>query len=496
MTKPNLSKSQYMRGRQCMKRLWLSKHRAELGDDLDLSKFEEGNEAGLLARECYLGGVLIKETVIENAALETLSYVQEDKDVIFEATAVNREDGAYARIDILKKHESGQGWDLIEVKSSTEVKEEHIEDVAFQYHAFKGAGYEIKRCYLMYIDNCYVRGEALEPSKLFKLENITEEAIREQSIVEPRVPHFITFLERPEQPKQDIGALCSKPYDCEFKTSCWKHVPEYSIFNVFPKAKAEEVFRLTQDYDVKSLSQDLYPEGNKLVDVESYIKGKNHIDKNQIQEFLSKVTYPVYYLDYETVNSAVPLYEGARPYQQVPFQYSLHVEDKEDGSSVSHHEYIHQETSDPRRALAESLVKNCGESGTVVAYNASFEQRVNKDLAEAFPDLAEALLSINDRMVDLMVPFRSRMIYSPKQKGSYSIKYVLPAFVPELSYDGMDIANGGKAMEQYKQFAKGNIVDQKQQEKLWRALSKYCELDTYAMVKLMKTLRVIPEELG
>ena len=200
---------------------------------------------------------------------------------------------------------------------------------------------------------------------------------------------------------------------------------------------------------------------------------------------MQKLVYPLYYLDYETVMPAIPLFEGSRPYQQIPFQFSLHIQKKQ-GGECKHTSFLHKQKTDPRRALAEFLIQSCGKKGSIIVYNANFEKSRNKELAEMFPDLAENIHAVNDRIVDELIPFRSRFLYHYLQQSSASIKKVLPAFT-SLSYDELDIHNGNEAMEGYLDFIEGNLT-LKEEQNLFQALETYCGQDTYAMVLLMDVL--------
>jgi hypothetical protein len=233
------------------------------------------------------------------------------------------------------------------------------------------------------------------------------------------------------------------------------------------------------------VSEDWCSTEKQLIDRAAYLNKSLHIEPENIQEWLNTLEYPLYYLDYETVQCAIPMFDDAKPYSQIPFQFSLHIQNTPD-AEPRHIEFLHQERSDPRRALAEALVKSCGEKGSIVVYNQAFEMTRNKELAELFPDLAADLLAINERVIDQLIPFRSRALYSYKQKSSASIKYVLPAF-SDLSYKGMNIANGGEAMSKYLAFLEGSQTEEESKQ-MFADLLKYCGQDTFAMVLLMKVL--------
>ncbi|MET0105800.1 MAG: DUF2779 domain-containing protein [Sedimenticola sp.] len=488
---PALSKSQYIKGMQCPKALWYYRNRKDLIPPVDpatQARFDAGDEIGELAQRYFGDGVEVTNEYwdIEGAIEVTNKYIEEGQELIFEATAINPRDGSYSRIDILRKVPETDQWDLIEVKSSTEVKETHHNDLAFQYYVFHGAGYDIRKCQMMVIDNQYVREGEIDPNGLFRLEEITDIVLSKQEEVEYWVTQLNNALERKHEPEATIGARCFDPYECVFKDHCWAHVPNYSVYNVYPKKKADEISQRIGGYDIHKVPPELYPGGAKAVDLECHQNDKEYLDRDNVRDFLRTFEYPLYYLDYETMMGGLPLYDGTRPYQQIPFQFSLHVQEGP-VAEVQHFEFLHKETSDPRRHFAETLVDLCGDEGSVVVYNESFEKSRNRELAESFPQLSNELYALNERVVDLMLPFQKRWLYKPEQRGSYSIKYVLPAYVPGLSYEGMAIANGGDAMERYYNFVKGTVPEDEQEE-LWIALSEYCRLDTYAMVELLRVL--------
>lgn len=490
--KPTLSKSQYIKGLQCPKRLWFYRHRKDLMPETDAAtqaRFDAGDEIGRLAQAYFPGGAEVTDEYwnIEKAVQATQQFIKDGHEIIYEATAIHPVDGSYSRIDILHKMPGTDEWDLIEVKSSTGVKDYHIDDMAFQYHVFYHAGYKIRRCQMMVIDNQYIRQGDIDPQQLFRLEDISGEVFAKQGEVEHLAAQYGYLLNRKTEPEAEIGARCFAPFECEYRHHCWRHVPDYSIYNIFPKKKADEIHGHISSYDLKDVPPDLYPGGNKAVDLECYQNAKDYIDKDSIAAFLSDLEYPLYYLDYETMMGGLPFYDGTYPYQQIPFQFSLHVQHEPEGN-VQHFGFLHKERTDPRLAFTERLIETCGDAGSVIVYNAGFEARINRELARDFPQHAPALKAINGRIFDLMMPFQKRWLYKPEQQGSYSIKYVLPAYVPGLSYDGMTIANGGMAMEQYFQFVNGDIPEEKH-DALWQALTEYCKLDTYAMVELLRVLR-------
>jgi len=489
----NLSKSDYIKGLQCPKALWFSKNQRDLKLPLDeqtKSKFESGNEINDLARQYFLGGVKAADDYfdISKAVTSTKNLISQNHEIIFEATAQIENDGSHARIDILRKSDGKNGWDLIEVKGSTSQKPSHLNDLSFQYHVFVEAGYKINNTLVMLLNNDYVFDDKLDIGQLFKLEDITQEVIEGQEEVRLHKDNLQKSLKGKLEPKVKIGAKCFEKDghhpECDFKHHCWKNVPEYSIFNVTTRKKtAETIIDEIDSYEVNDIDVSNYEKGIKELDIICYQTNKTHIDKEKLSEFVSDLKYPLYFLDYETFQLPIPIFQRARPYQQIPFQFSLHIQEKPN-QELSHFEFLHQEKSDPRKDFIQSLINNCGDNGSIIVYHESFEKTINKQLARDFPEYSESLLNLNKRVIDLMVPFQKKYIYSPKQQSSNSIKKVLPAFT-DLSYQNLEIKSGGDAMSIYADFIKGKInLD----EDLIKNLLEYCKLDTYAMVKLLQKI--------
>ena len=485
----SISKSQYIRGLQCPKALWLYRNHKGLNRDTSAEKqdiFDKGDLIGQLAKSIFSDGVEVtnEHWDIDGAIEATNRFIATGKNVIFEATAVHPTTGAYSKIDVLKRVDGTDQWDLIEVKSSAEVKAYHKDDLAFQYYVFNASGYKIRNCFIMLVDNSYVRTGDIEPTKILRSENILDSVLSRQDKVDKTTNDLRDVLEQPGEIEVDIGAKCSKPFKCEYKSYCWNHIPVYSVYNIFQSEKAEGIER-QYGAALEGLPVKLYPNGLKGIDLASYVDGQTRIDPQSISNFISDIKYPVHFFDYETIAPTIPLFNGTRPFQKIPFQFSLHIQ-KAPGQKPLHHEYLHKEQSDPRPMLVESLVELCGTEGTIFVYNQSFEIQRNNELAKEFPEYADALLSINSRIVDLIVPFRKRWLYHPSQNGSASLKAVLPAFT-NLSYDDLEIGNGGDAMRQYATFMEDKL-DKSLWNNLWDDLSEYCGRDTYALYVLLGVL--------
>lgn len=460
-----LSKTQFLKGKKSPYALWYYKHhfndvasKTSKKSPKDLgfeTRMMLGNEVGELAKTYYPNGaeVLYKGFDILGDVQETEDFIAQGYDTIYEATAVNPHDGTYAKIDMLKKVRGKDEWDLIEVKSSGSVKDYHVEDMAFQYHVFKAAGYKIRNCILMHPEKNYVRDGNIDPKSFFRKNVLTKRVLNKISEVESDIEALIDITKSNKTPPED-AKLPSQTK---------------SIKKTFKKSTGNSFY-----------------ENTKRIEQESVNSGNPHVDKESTRDFLDKIEYPVYYLDYETISSPIPMFDGTKPFQQVPFQFSLHIQDKPNGP-VKHHSFLHTDnTSDPRKDFADTLVKLCKKKGSVIVYNKSFEASRNNELAAAFPHHADALQNINDRMIDLYPPFQKRHLYHPDQQGKASLKAVLAAFTPH-TYENLDIAKGDVAANEYLHFFKGK-KDTKDLPKLFDDLEKYCALDTFAMVALIEKM--------
>lgn len=490
-----LSKSKYCAGQQCSKRVWLSEHHPELAENAFPEAIAvNGTRVGELAQG-YFGPFRLvpfdhnKQTMCD----ATAALMQADTDNIAEASFAY--DGLYCAVDIL--HRSGDGWDIVEVKSSTHLSDIYLEDVAFQYYVLTHCGLKVNNVTLLHIDNSYVRHGALDLQALFMPEDCTAEAITRSRKVPQIVASIRSAAAMTAEPEQSIGLWCDDPYTCPFHSYCFRAVPEHSIFSIARLNKCkmyalyEEGVVSYEDILARLQIEPKLLNAKQRRQVESYCShAPDEIDQDALKAFLAGLQYPIYHLDFETFQQAVPEFDGCRPYEQIPFQYSLHIE-HEDGR-LEHKEFLAKEGTDPRRALAESLVRDIPANAFTMAYNMAFERMVLARLAEWYPDLADHLLAIRGNMHDLMVPFRDQSYYSTAMNGSYSIKYVLPALWPndpELDYHNLDEVHKGD--EASAAFLNMPTLPPEKIASLRANLLKYCGLDTYAMVKVLRKLREV-----
>lgn len=479
-----LSKSQYIRGMQCHKSLYLYKHHKELRDEVSAAQqaiFASGTDVGVLAQDLFPGGVEVpfKGLSIAEQVRMTRDAIVKGTKTIYEASF--EYDGLFVKVDIL--HLNDKGWELYEVKSSTSVKDVNYQDVALQYYVLDGAGIKLSKACLVHINNQYVRNGEIEVEKLFTISDLTADVVEMQEEVPDHIAAMRAMIDG-EIPSIDIGPHCSDPYDCDFRGHCWQHIPENSVFDL--RGRGIDKFACYNRGQIAFA--DLPLDGlnaSQRFQVEMHLSQGEQVDPDGIQEFLDSLWYPLCHFDFETFMSPVPLHNGMRPYQQIPFQYSLHIQ-REEGGAVEHYEYLAEPNVDPRPELIKAMLEQIPEDACVLTFNMAFEKTRLKELSENFPVYAEGLNDIHDRVMDLIVPFRKRYAYRWQQKGSNSIKDVLPAFVPEMSYKDLEISDGGMAMDAYHLMCAEK--DPSKLEALRGNLLKYCGRDTEAMVKLHKCL--------
>jgi len=488
-----LSKSQYIRGLQCVKSLWLKKYKPDLLSEPESSSeatLDSGHKVGELACELFPDGIAIPDEVtsLDKKVALTQQLIDKGEKNIYEASF--QYEGIFVAVDILHINDD-KTVEIYEVKSSTDVKEVYLDDLSIQYYVLNGLGYTIKSANLVHINSDYVREDELEIDKLFTIVNLTDEVKELQHNIPEHLEQFQSFLnDRENEPEIDIGTHCLNPYACDAMEHCWKHIPQYSIFDI-SRLRSDKKFNLYYNdiikfEDIEDIS--IFSESQQI-QIHSELTQQAIINKEAIKEFLDTLSYPIYHLDFETFQQAIPEWRGISPYMQIPFQYSLHIE-QEDGS-LEHREFLAPEGEDPRYELAKRLVEDIPTDVTVLAYNMGFEKGVIRKLAAIFDELTPHLLAIHDNIKDLMTPFQKKDYYVPEMRGSYSIKYVLPSLVPEMAdaYKKLDgVHNGGEAMQIYAKLA--HIEDKVEVARLREALLRYCELDTLAMVRVLEKLKL------
>ena len=485
----NLSKSKYCRGIQCKKMLWLEKYKPELKEETNNdSILENGNFIHEIAKYIFGNHINIDfNTDLNEMISNTYSTIDSYKDVVITEASFNYNNN-FCSVDILKKNNNT--YEMYEVKGSTKEKDIYIKDISYQYYVLTSLGLKVSKCFLVHLNSDYVRHGDLDLDKLFIKQDVTEEIISLQDEVKDNIKDINKYMENIEEPVDDIDIKCFNPYQCPFFKYCSKHIGDNNVFDIAGMKINTKIDLYKKGlYKFEDLvNLDLNDNYRKQIEYELYDK-EDYIDKDKIKEFLDTLSYPLYFLDFETYQLPIPLYDGLSPYQQIPFQYSLHYIEND---TLYHKEFLAEDGIDPRRSLAERLVNDIPKDVCTTAYNMAFEKNVIKRLADIFPDLSDHLMNIHDNMKDLMIPFIKKYYYNKAMQGSYSIKYVLPALFPNdpsLDYHNLDlIHNGGEAMQSYANMPNLNEEDKKYTRE---RLLKYCELDTYAMVKVYEKLKEV-----
>lgn len=484
---PFLSKSQFIRGLQCHKSLWLFKNRPELRvepSEALQAVFDEGKAVGILAQQLFPGGeeIVFEEGSLSHKIRKTKDLIDKGVQTIYEATFSH--DNVMAIVDIL--HKGADGWEIYEVKSSTAFKDVHLNDISIQYAVLQGSGLTLSKACLVHINRDYVRKGDIKVSELFEVVDLTGQVASNQGQVQKELEKMRAMLSQGACPDLDIGRHCKDPYECEFIPYCWEGIPENSIFAL--KGKGIDKFAYYMHGIIKFEEIDLSGlNAKQRMQIEAELYGKEQIDRAGIKAFLNTLYYPLYFLDFETLyNEAIPPFDDTHPYSRIPFQYSIHFLETEE-SEFRHYEFLAEAGKDGREELARKLTEIIPDEACILTYNMTFEKGVIADLADLYPKYRQKLLTIHDNIKDLMVPFKDRLYYTKAMKGSYSLKYVLPALLPYLSYEGMAVANGEGAVRAYKQLA--SIEDNQTLERVKKDLLEYCKLDTLAMVKLLEKLR-------
>jgi hypothetical protein len=381
------------------------------------------------------------------------------------------------------------GAKVYEVKSSTSISETYLNDAALQYYVISGQGIRVKDFSIIYINNQYIRKGDLDFEELFTTESVLELILPMQKSVKENVNRLKKVILKKKMPGIDIGEHCYNPYTCGFFDYCRKHIPEVSIFDFsgMHLAKKYELYR-NGIIRLDDVPEDFPLNKNNKLQLDVFKSGKPLIDKNAINNFISDLHYPLYFMDFETFQPAVPLFDNSKPYQQIPFQYSVFLK-KNKSSEAEHFEFLAEPGEDPRKKFTEDLLKVTKGKGDVLVYNKTFEITRLNEIARDFPEYADEIEKLVSRIKDLMIPFQKKYYYAPEMKGSYSIKAVLPALVPELSYDELEINEGGLASIAYESLQTETdlmfIAEIKQQ------LLEYCKLDTLGMVRILEKLEVL-----
>ncbi len=479
-----LSKSRVMAGLQCHKRLWWAVHEPaapELEFDATVqAAFDRGTRVGLVAREYVPGGVTID--LPYNAYAERVRMTQQALDrgapAIYEASF--RAGGVFVAVDILEW--GNPDFRLIEVKSSTSVKEQYVADVAIQAHVLRQSGLPLGRQELMHLNR-----ECAYPdlSNLFTRTDVSEAVAPVEADVPVTVAQQLEMLRGPV-PDVPTGPHCSTPYACPFMARCWPELPPHHVTTLY-SMKRRAMALDDQGYQTIYDLPEEVSLGRIATRQRRAVQENRLIVEPTLSQALAQFRSPLAFLDFETVGLAIPVWNGCHPYDQVPVQFNCHVEGTD--GRVVHHEWLADGPGDPRPALAERLIRACDGAQAIVTYNVSFERGRIVEMAEALPALAEPLRHVAARLIDLLPVIRNH-VYHPDFGGSFSLKRVLPALVPELRYDNLAINEGGLAsLELERLLFNGADLTPEAKAQLRADLLRYCHQDTWGLVRLLRRLR-------
>ena len=486
---PNLSKSRFISGSQCYLRLWYEVHAKDLATDPGTSLqavFEAGHEVGELAHRCYPGGHFVAHDHfhIPDALAETSRLLKQGTvSSIFEGAVEYQ--GLLTRADIIERLPSG-GWRLIEVKSSTRVKDVFVLDAAFQLHVLRGAGLDVHDVAVMTLDRSYVYdGNELDLTGLFKLHGVMDLCEELLATIGKEAREMQAIISESDPPSIQTGDHCFAPYECPYYEHCSRDdiVPDHGI-DELPSLYQDRRAQLKEAgiKEVRDIPEE-FPLSNLQRLVRQSVKNQKPVVHGDITFLLSDLTPPVRYLDFETFAHPIPRFAGTSPYDAIPFLFSVHT--KRNSKTVTQTDYLHEQDHDPRPHIVEQLIKAVGSEGSICTYS-HYERTVLNSLIKAVPDRADELDAISARLFDLLRAVK-HTIYHPEFRGSFSIKSVLPVLVPGMGYGDLDISDGQTASILYTQALRNR--DHRERERTFHDLRAYCERDTLAMVRLHDVLR-------
>ena len=487
-----LSKSKFVSGMQCLKRLYLQVHQPDLAGDPDEqqeSRFGKAHAVGVLAQSAFPGGVLVESGSDDlEAALARTAELMADSSVpaIFEAAF--RHSNVLVRVDILQRRRLNR-WRLLEVKSSVSVKDHYLYDLAIQYHVLQNSGIDVSSACLVHLNREYVYdGKSYDCRELFITEHLTRRVRKLGDAVPKLLGGQRRALTQSAPPVIEPGRQCGDPYRCEFFDHCNPARPITHI-SYIPRLAGKKMQDLL-DLGVSLIEQ--IPDDFPLTEIQTRVctavKTGRLWTSDTLASELSKLKYPLYFLDFETLYPAIPRYAGMWPYSHIPFQWSMHRQ-REGHAELEHFEFLATTDCDPRREFIQSLCAALGNRGKIFVYNAGFESLRLAELADSLPEFADRIGNIRERLWDLL-PFIRRHLYHRQFNGSFSIKSVLPALIPQMTYDTMDVGDGTAAGLAWDEMVRGGVEVSKRQ-RLKSALLQYCRQDTLAMVKILEHMRAL-----
>jgi hypothetical protein len=489
---PYISKSKFIWGLQCAKLIWHAYHAKDLIPPPDAQTqaiFDQGHQVGDLAKKLFPEGIEVGQGIDDlDEVLRLSQQAVKARKPLFEAAFSYQ--GGFAKADILNPV-AGGAWDIIEVKSSTSVKDVYIFDMAFQAFVYAGAGLKIRRCFLLLINPDFVRHGDVDPVKFFQRHDVTAEVSAVSRQIEPSLEAMFATIRLKDQPTVQIGPHCDDPYSCPLHDLCWSFLPKENVLELYRGTK--KGFQLLADgiNQLKDIPDGFPLTENQVIQRRVAVTGQPHISKPAIRAFLSQIKYPASFLDFETFATAIPLFDNTSPFEQVPFQFSLHVIRSPD-SQPEHRMFLADGRADPRLEFLQRLRDWLPEIGSIIIYNQQFEQSRLQECCQLHPKFKSWLAGVENRFVDLLKPFRAFRYYGAGQSGSASMKAVLPTLAGR-DYSHLAIQEGATASLEFLRVNYGDVPEDERQQ-VRRALEEYCGLDTKGMVWILDELRRLVAE--
>jgi len=492
-----ITKTDYLEYTFCRKNLWLKKHKPEIFESLELSDFEkkiieEGNVADIEARNLFLEGVLV-DSQGRYAITDTNKYLKSKEKVIFQATFF--EDDFYIRADILVYNKKLNAYELYEVKASNDVKRKapnnYVNDLAFQKNVIEKTGIKIYKAGVIHLNRHYRKKGEIDYNKLFVITDISEEVEEAQGKVKEEMKDIKKYLGMPEE-KECECLYRGRSNHCTSFNYSNPEVPDYSVHDINRIGLNKKLLYDLIDrriFKLEDIDRTDMLTGAKKAQYEAYMDKKPIINREAIAKTLSKLKFPLQFFDYEGFISAIPVFDNFGPYEQVPFQYSLHI--MQENGAVDHKEFIITDTSDnPTLSLVKQMKKDIDPSKSTIVWHMNYEKDRNKKLAELHPEYKDFLEEMNDNIFDLKTIFSKNYYVDYRFKGSASIKNVLPVLIPELSYDSLNIRKGDQASERWEKMIHPE-TNKEEKGKIKKDLLEYCKLDTWAMLEIYNYLMEI-----
>ena len=490
-----LNKSDYLIGLKCLKSLWIEKNQKEkireksstFGEILK----EEGEEIEKMARRYFKSpsiDITKKCSPNKNSLSKQIKYSTDcltKNSILFRPKFAT--ENLTSKIDILKPFKD-KTFELIEVTSSTNIKSEHIDSVAFQYFVCRKAGVDVCKCHLLYPNKEYTLQEKLNLEKFLRLKEITQKVLEKQNEVKLNTQKFTKIIS-----SEEFEDICLNKRKCHHKNIITPKISEYELYTL--TRITEKKLKKLQDENIQSLkninsSHSLLTDAQKIQLKALHSPKKYYINSDPINNILKKLTYPLYFMDFETIFSAIPIYFKTKPYQHIPFQFSLHIQTTKN-SNLLHKEFLATSKKDPRQDFLKNLLKLTQQDrGSIIVYYEAFEKKILRDLAKNFPEFKKQINSLLERIFDLHKIFSGFHYYHSKQKGSTSIKEVFPILCPEFSYSHLTISNGAECVVSFKKLIQNELIKEEREE-LIKDLKEYCKLDTLAMVKILEKTKLL-----